>query len=67
MKIDLSTLMPLLAIMGGVIFTYGSLTNKVDSLEYLKKLSDDNMNRIIILETKIETAQAAYELYTGSN
>jgi len=24
------------------------------------------MNRIIVLETKIETAQQAYELYTGS-
>ena len=66
MKIDTHTLLTLLGIIGGIVFTYGQLTNKVQSLEYLKELSDQNMNRVIVLETKIETAQAAYELYTGS-
>jgi len=65
-KIDTPTLLTLLGIIGGIVFTYGQLTNKVQSLEYLKELSDQNMNRIIVLETKIETAQQAYELYTGS-
>ena len=65
MKIDTPTLLTLLGIIGGIVFTYGQLTNKVQSLEYLKELSDQNMNRIIVLETKINTAQEAYEMYMG--
>lgn len=65
MKIDTPTLLTLVGIIGGIVFTYGQLTNKVQSLEYLKELSDQNMNRIIVLETKINTAQEAYEMYMG--
>ena len=65
MKIDTPTLLTLAGIIGGIVFTYGQLTNKVQSLEYLKELSDQNMNRIIVLETKINTAQEAYEMYMG--
>jgi len=66
MKIELSTLVPVVALAGGIIFTYGQLTNKVESLEYLKKLSDDNMNRIIVIETKLEAAQLAFDTYMRS-
>jgi hypothetical protein len=65
MKIDTPTLLTLAGIIGGIVFTYGQLTNKVNSLEYLKELSDTNMNRVIVLETKIEAAQTAFELYIG--
>ena len=65
MKIDTPTLLTLAGIIGGIVFTYGQLTNKVQSLEYLKELSDQNLNRIIVLETKINTAQEAYEMYMG--
>ena len=63
MKIELPTIIALVGVIGGVIFTYGQLTNKVDSLEYLKQLSDTNMNRIIVLETKLEAAQMAFDMY----
>ena len=66
MKIDIPILLTLLSIIGAVVFTYGQLTNKVNDLSYLKELSDQNMNRIIALETKIDTAQKAYELYMGA-
>jgi len=62
-KIELPTIIALVGVIGGVIFTYGQLTNKVDSLEYLKQLSDTNMNRIIVLETKLEAAQMAFDMY----
>jgi len=65
-KIDTPILLTLLSIIGAVVFTYGQLTNKVNDLLYLKELSDQNMNRIIALETKIDTAQKAYELYMGA-
>ena len=66
MKIDTPTLLTLLGIIGGIVFTYGQLTNKVQSLEYLKELSDQNMNRVIVLETKAEAAQIAFDLYMGA-
>jgi hypothetical protein len=65
-KIDTPTLLTLLGIIGGIVFTYGQLTNKVQSLEYLKELSDQNMNRVIVLETKAEAAQIAFDLYMGA-
>lgn len=58
MKIELEKVIGASVIIGGIIFGYGQLSNKVDSIkEYddtkLAKLVDVNMNDIIQLKTKM--------------
>lgn len=59
MKIELEKVIGASVIIGGIIFGYGQLSSKVDSLkEYndteIRKLADDNMNAIIVLNTKMD-------------
>ena len=63
LKIELTQLLPILALAGGIIYGYAQLNSKVDSLAYLKTLADDNMNRVIALEVKLEMAEKAFNLY----
>lgn len=76
MKIELTTLVPILALAGGIIFTYGQLTNQVTSLkeqvvsieeyddEWARVLTDQNMNRIIALEVKLDMAEKLLTEYS---
>jgi hypothetical protein len=57
-KLPISTIVMVIGLLGGVIFTAGTVINKVDSIEsynddYLMRLADDNMNKIIALEIKM--------------
>jgi len=54
MKVDLNTVVPIFVVAAGVIFGYGVLSDKVDRIPFLLTLSDDNMNKIIVLETKMD-------------
>ncbi len=58
MKVEIEKVVGAAVIIGGIVFGYGQLNNKVDSLqEYndteIRKLADDNMNDIIVLKTKM--------------
>ena len=76
MKIELTTLVPILVLAGGIIFTYGQLTNQVTSLkeqvvsieeyddEWARVLTDQNMNRIIALEVKLDMAEKLLTEYS---
>jgi hypothetical protein len=54
MKIELSTLIPVIALAGGIIFTYGQLTGQVDALEL----------RVEQLESMAKTA---FDIYSRSD
>tara|TARA_R110000823_G_scaffold2934_6_gene11688 strand:- start:6707 stop:6964 length:258 start_codon:yes stop_codon:yes gene_type:complete len=53
MNIDLKSLLPTLFVVAGVIYGYGQLSSKVDRLNPLIQLADDNMNNIIELKLKM--------------
>jgi hypothetical protein len=54
MKVDLNIIAPIAVVAAGVIFGYGVLSDKVDKIDSLVGLADDNMNRVIVLETKMD-------------
>jgi len=78
MKVELSTIVPVIALAGGIIFTYGQLTSQVSALEnklndmeeysdeWIRKATDDNMNRIIALEVKMDVAEKLLSEYNKS-
>ena len=53
MKVDTKELAPYLFVATGAIFGYGVMSDKVDKIEGLLKLSDDNMNDILVLKTQM--------------
>ena len=70
MKVDLTSLVPVLVLAGGIVFGYAQLTSKVDAyVEYddtdIRTLIDDNMNRIIALEVKLDIAEMMLREYSS--
>ena len=65
MKLDLSLIVTLAISVGGIIYTYGKITERVDRLDdttkALVKLSDDNMNSVLVLNTKMEVIERIAE------
>jgi len=65
MKLDLSLIVTLLISVGGIIYTYGKITERVDRLDdttkALVKLSDENMNSVLILQTKMSVIERIAE------
>ena len=53
MKVELNIITPIAIALAGVIYGYGVLNDKVDKIDGLDKLSDDNMNDIIVLKTQM--------------
>ena len=78
MKVELSTIIPVVALAGGIVFTYGQLTSQVSALEsklndmeeysdeWVRDVTDNNMNRIIALEVKMDVAEKLLSEYNKS-
>ena len=78
MKVELGAMLPIVALAGGIVFTYVQLTSQVAALEdklsvvedyndaWIRSVTDENMNRIIALEVKMDVAEKLISEYAKS-
>jgi len=78
MKIELTTIVPIVVLAGGIVFTYGQLTSEVEALgdkvdnwkEYndssIISLANSNQRDIQILEMKMRMAESMFSEYNRS-
>ena len=78
MKIELTTIVPIVVLTGGIIFTYGQLTSEVEALgdkvnnwkEYndssIIAFANSNQRDIQILEMKMRMAESMFSEYNRS-
>jgi hypothetical protein len=78
MKIELTTIVPIVVLTGGIIFTYGQLTSEVEALgdkvdnwkEYndssIIAFANSNFQSIQLMEIKVRMAESMFSEYNRS-